>query len=147
MHMQHWLHWQCRDRLHRYVDPLVGLPRSDVQTLMHALGLHVAATHSALIWHHLQLNEHVRATLATLAMPRQAAPVCWSSCWLTALTNSDFDACAASPCGSNTQCTDLAPPLTNRTCTCNAGYTGNAETGCTGMLVLLLAYHAHQLRL
>jgi hypothetical protein len=66
---------------------------------------------------------------------------------LSVISLVDINDCLTSPCGSNALCADIPAPNRGRTCTCNTGYTGNAETGCTGMLVLLLACHAHMSRL
>lgn len=47
----------------------------------------------------------------------------------------NIDACATNPCGANANCQDLPPPALGdaqgRTCTCQSGFEGNAETGCT----------------
>ena len=46
----------------------------------------------------------------------------------------DINACTTNACDANAACADLPPPLigtAGRTCTCNAGYTGNGET-CSG---------------
>ncbi len=46
---------------------------------------------------------------------------------------SDMNACLTQACHANATCTDLAPPSTTRTCTCNAGYEGDGITACASL--------------
>ena len=50
----------------------------------------------------------------------------------------DINACTTNPCSTNALCTDIPAPSLNRTCNCNAGYTGNADAagGCTGWIMV-----------
>ena len=67
---------------------------------------------------------------------------CWSGLRLRLLCVLDTDACINNPCDDNAVCTDTAAPALDdaagRTCTCNAGYSGDGETGnCVGNIVLV----------
>ncbi len=47
----------------------------------------------------------------------------------------DINACLTEACHANATCTDQAPPLTTRTCACNAGFEGNGITACSSQFL------------
>ena len=60
----------------------------------------------------------------------------------------DIDACINNPCDANADCVDAAPPALDdpagRTCSCNAGYSGDGENGnCAGTHQLYPTLRGH----